>query len=70
MKQIIVLHDRYSNEPAAIRVDAISMIKKVKDDGEGYSELLINNMCFDVKENIGSVINKIRKAESEDRYEV
>lgn len=63
--KIIVLHDRYSNEPAVIRVDAISMIKKVKDDGEGYSELLINGMCFDVKENIGIVMNRIQKAESE-----
>lgn len=63
--KIIVLHDRYSNEPAVIRVDAISMIKKVKDDGEVYSELLISGMCFDVKENIGIVMNRIQKAESE-----
>lgn len=64
--KIIVLHDRYSNEPAVIRVDAISMIKKVKDDGEVYSELLINCMCFAVKENIGIVMNRIQKAESEE----
>lgn len=64
--KIIVLHDRFSNEPAVIRVDAISMIKKVKDDGEEYSELLINGMCFTVKENIGIVMNRIKKTESED----
>ena len=65
--KIIVLHDRFSNEPAVIRVDTINMIKGVKDDGEVYSELLINDMCFAVKENIGIVMNKIRKAESEDK---
>jgi hypothetical protein len=27
--KIIVLHDRYSNEPVVIRVDAITAVKKV-----------------------------------------
>lgn len=64
--KIIVLHDRYSNEPAIIRIDAINMIREVKDDGEVYSELLINDMCFVAKEKIGIVMIKIRKAESEE----
>lgn len=63
--KIIVLHDRYSNEPVVIRVDAIKMIKKCKDGQEEYSELLIDNMCENVKETIGIVMNKIQKTESE-----
>ena len=29
--KVIMLHDRYSNEPVVIRVDAINAVKKVKD---------------------------------------
>lgn len=64
--KIIVLHDRYSNEPVVIRVDAISMIKKCKDGQEEYSELLINDVFQAVKETIGIVMNRIRKTESEE----
>ena len=64
--KIIELHDRYSNEPVVIRVDAINAIKKCKDGQEEYSELLIDNMCEAVKETIEIVINKIQKTESEE----
>ena len=64
--KIIELHDRYSNEPVVIRVDAINAIKKCKDGQEEYSELLIDNMCEAVKETIGIVMNKIQKTESEE----
>ena len=62
--KIIVLHDRYSNEPMVIRVDAINAIKKCKDGQEEYSDIFIDSMCVDVKETIGIVMNKIQKTES------
>lgn len=65
--KIIVLHDRYSNKPVVIRVDAINAIKKCKDGQEEYSELLIGNMWEAVEETIGIVMNKIQKTESEDK---
>lgn len=64
--KIIVLHDRYSNEPMVIRVDAIIAIKKCKDGQEEYSELNMNGMYQSVKETIGIIMNKIRKTESEE----
>lgn len=64
--KVIMLRDRYSNEPAVIRADAISMIKKVKDGGEEYSELFINGMFYAVKETIGIVMDRIQKTESEE----
>jgi len=36
--KIIVLHDRYSNEPIIIRVDAITAIRKVIDRVENSKE--------------------------------
>lgn len=63
--KIIVLHDRFSNEPVVIRVDAINAIRKVKDGEEEYSDLLINGTLESVKETIGIVMDKIQKAESE-----
>ena len=64
--KIIVLHDRYSNEPMVIRVDAINAIRKCKDGQEEYSDIFIDSMCVDVKETIGIVMNKIQKTESEE----
>ncbi len=64
----IVLHDRYSNEPVVIRVDAINAIRKVKDGKEEYSDLLINSAYEAVKETIGVVMNKIQKADKESDY--
>jgi len=64
--KIIVLHDRYSNEPVVIRVDAIDAIKKVKDGNEEYSDLYINGVYQTIKETIGTVMTKIKKAESKE----
>ena len=74
--KIIVLHDRYSNEPIIIRVDAINAIKKVIDRVENskdeYSNVCVSQVFFDVKEHIDVVMTKIknaeRQAESEGKY--
>ena len=65
--KIIVLHDRYSNEPIIMRVDAITAIQKridrVEDSKEEYSSVNVSQMFFDVKEHIGVVMTKIKNAE-------
>lgn len=65
--KIIVLHDRYSNEPIIIRVDAITTIKKeidrVENSKEEYSIINVSQTFFDVKEHIGVVMTKIKNAE-------
>ena len=71
----IVLHDRYSNELIVIRVDAITVIKKVIDrvenSEEEYSSIFTSQFSFDVKEHIDIVLLRIknaeRKSESEDK---
>lgn len=69
--KIIVLHDRYSNEPIIIRVDAITAIRKVIDrvenSKEEYSSINVSQMFFDVNEHIGDIMTKIKNAESEDK---
>jgi len=74
----VVLHDRYSNEPIVVRPEAITAIRKTTSiiekneingnirDEEEYSSIFMYNVEFDVKESIGTVITKIKKAESED----
>lgn len=64
--KIIVLHDKYSNEPMIVRPDAISMIRKEKDDNEEYSTIHLNGFVLTIKETIGDVMAKIKKAESEE----
>lgn len=64
--KIIVLHDRYSNEPMIVRSDAISMIRKEKDDNGEYSTIHLNGYGFTIKETIGDVMVKIKKVESEE----
>lgn len=61
--KIIVLHDRYSNEPVVIKVDAITAVRKVKDNKEEYSSVNISQIFFDVKEHIDVVMTKIKNAE-------
>lgn len=65
--KIIVLHDRYSNEPIIIRVDAINAIKKVIDRVENskdeFSNVCVPQVSFDVKEHIDVVMTKIKNAE-------
>ena len=66
--RIIVLHDKYSNEPIVVSPNVITMIRKIKDEkGAEYSNIVVGTITMlDVKETIGIVINKIKKAESED----
>lgn len=64
--KIIVLHDRYSNEPIIIRVDAITAIKKIIDvEKEEYSTVNVSQIFFDVKEHIDVIMAKINNAERE-----
>lgn len=70
--KIIVLHDRFSNEPIVIRVDAITAIQKIidreGDSKEEYSGVHITNNLFYVREHIDVVMLRIKnadKAESE-----
>lgn len=66
----IVLHDSYNNNPIVIRHEAINVLRKIfenKGDGEEeLTEVTVGNMCFIVKEKIGEVVIKIKKAESEE----
>lgn len=66
--KIIVLHDRYSNEPIIFRVDAINVIHKRVDEVEGsrdeYSNVTVGNMIFDVKEHTDVVMKKINAVEN------
>lgn len=65
--KIIVLHDRYSNKPIIIRVDAITAIKKVIDRVENskdeYSAVFVSQTIFEVKEHIDVVMSKIKNVE-------
>lgn len=69
MRKSIVLHDRFSNEPIVIRTSEINAVRKAFDKtgitAEEYSEILIRVGFIDVKETIGTVITKIKKAEGE-----
>lgn len=65
--KIIVLHDRYSNEPIIIRVDVITAVKKiidrVGDSKDEYSAVFAAQTFYDVKEHIDVVMTKIKNAE-------
>lgn len=67
--KIIVVHDRYRNEPIIIRVDAIIAIKKEiegeYDSNDEYSILFVSQTFFEIKEPVNVVMTKIKKAESE-----
>lgn len=75
--RIVVLHDRYSNEPIVVRPEAITAIRKTTSiiekneingnirDEEECSSIFMYNIELDVKESIGTVITKIKKAERE-----
>lgn len=70
MGKIIVLHNRYTNEPVVIRVSAINAITKIyektEDGTEEHSDVLIGSLPYTVEETIGTVMTKIRQAESEE----
>lgn len=61
--KIIVLHDKYSNEPIVIRPNEISVIRKIKENDIESSEIIVGQFSFGVKETMGIVMNKIKKAE-------
>lgn len=62
----VVLHDRYSNDPMVVRPEAIAAIRKVKKiEEEEFSSIIVDTVMIDVKESIGTVITKIKKAEDE-----
>lgn len=65
--KLIVLHDRYSNEPIIIKVDAITAIKKeidrIENSKDEYSKVSVSQIFFDVKEHIDVVMSKIKNAE-------
>lgn len=68
--KIVVLHDKYSNEPIIVKVDAITMIRKIADitdenSIDEYANVFVNDYGFNVKENIATVMTKIKRAESE-----
>ena len=65
--KIIVLHDRYSNDPIIIRVDAITAIKKEiyreEDSEDECSTVFTMPMSFLVKEHIDVVMLRIKNAD-------
>ena len=69
MNDIIVVHNRYNNEPIVIRISAINVVQKCIDkldenNREQYTEILVGNMNYDVKEDIGVVMRKIKAVEN------
>ena len=69
MNDIIVVHNRYNNEPIVIRISAINVVQKCIDkldenNREEYTEILVGNMNYDVKEDIGAVMRKIKAVEN------
>lgn len=63
--KIVVLHDMYTNEPIVIRCDNIIILRKLIDEQSEYTSVTVNNIDIVVKETIGEVLNRIKKAESE-----
>ena len=65
--KIIVLHDRYSNEPVIINVDAITAVQKwvdrVDDSTDEYSCVHTSSFTFNVKEHIDVITTKINNVE-------
>lgn len=60
--KIIVLHDKYTNDPMVVQPNEIKIIRKVKEDNIEFSEIFVGQFSFNVKETIGIVMNKIKKA--------
>ncbi len=71
MNKMIVLHDKYDNNPIVIRTSSIDAIRKIVDQipditdkcTEEYSMIMIGDGSIAVKETIGIVISKINKVE-------
>lgn len=67
MTKIIVLHDKYNNQPIVIRLSAIKAVQKAFDGAQDmYSEVMIESLFISVKEPLAEVMRKITEAESED----
>lgn len=68
--KIIVVHDYYTGEPAIIKADAISAVRKLRDMStdppEEYTSVIADHFEMIAKETIGEVMNKIKKAEGEE----
>lgn len=67
--KIIVLHNRFNNDPIIVRVYAINSLQKridIDDDGnkEEYTGVLVGCVDYDVKEHIGDVMRKINAVEN------
>ena len=74
MNDIIVVHNRYNNGPIVIRISAINVVQKCIDkldenNREEYTEILVGNMNYDVKEDIGVVMRKIKAVENKYKAE-
>lgn len=61
--KIIVLHDKYDNNPIIIRVDAITAIKNSSNPDEEYTSVFLSQTVFDVQERIDVVMSRIKNAE-------
>lgn len=70
--KIIVLHDKYSDEPIVIKVDAITAIQKMidreGDSKEEYSGVHTANTLFYVRERMEAVMLKIKNAERKAKW--
>lgn len=68
--KIIVLHDKYTDEPVIIKVDTISAVRKLRDistdSPEEYASVMVDHFEMITKETIGEVMKKIKKAEDEE----
>lgn len=67
--KIIVLHNRFNNEPIIVRVNAINAVQKridIDDDGnkEEYTGVLVGYVDYDVKEHIDVVMRRINALEN------
>jgi hypothetical protein len=59
MKKMIIVHDKYTNEPIMVQIDMISMIRTLKDERETYSSISVYGITIDIKESIDEVMNRI-----------
>lgn len=61
--KIIVLHDKYNNNPIIIRVDTIAAIMKTSNPDEEWTSVFLSQTVFDVQERIDVVMSRIKNAE-------
>ena len=62
--KIVVLHDKYNNNPIIIKVDAITAIMKAKaPDNDEFTKVFLTQTIFDVQERIDIVMSRIETSE-------